>query len=145
MGEMAMARIGSAPDPATDGKAESNLTVREARFVAALTEGGTVAQAAAAAGVSVRSGFRWKARPEIAAAVRARLADALGQARGILASGSARAARSLVAMVDGKADPARVSAAKAVLESATKLAERDEQDDLRAQIAELRATTGGMR
>ena len=114
------------------------MTRREAAFVATLAEGGTVAEAAAAAKVSERSGYRWKSRPEIAAAVRAVISEHLATAGAVLAAGASRAARSLVDMSDGaaEAEAPKVSAARAVVETATKLGELRE---IEARLAEIEA------
>jgi hypothetical protein len=121
--------------------AESLLSPPEVIFCEALARGEPPCQASALAGVCDRTGRRWRLRPEIQAAVRARLNDSLGSARAILAQGSARAARSLVELSDSAmvGDSSKVSAAHKVLETAVKFIEVEELErrlsDLEAQIA----------
>ena len=131
-----------------DGKdAEGRLSPREARFVTALAEGHPSCQASKAAGISDRTGRRWRLRSEIQSAVRARLNDSLGSARAILAQGSARAAKSLVDMSDGEADATspKVAASRAVIEQATALASVEEMQtelrEIRAQLDSLPSNT----
>lgn len=114
------------------------LSPEKTRFVEAIAEGKSVADAAMAAERSARTGRRWKAEPEVAAAIRARLTENLAQARAVLASGAARAARSLVDMADGTkaADAPTVSAARAVVESVGRLVELHE---LEQDLAEVKA------
>jgi hypothetical protein len=107
-------------------------------FAEALAAGSTQNDAASAAHVSVRTARRWAHRPEIVAAVRARQVASVAQARGVLAAGAARAARSLVDMSDGKAeaDAPRVTAARAVVDGANRLIDLA---DLEARLADLEA------
>jgi hypothetical protein len=93
------------------------------RFVEELASGGSLADGATAARVSVRSAKRWHRRPEIQAAIRERSAEQVASARGVLAAGMAKAARSLVSMAAGEseADGPRVSACRAVLDTAVGL------------------------
>ena len=118
--------------------AEGRLSVREIRFCDLLATGETSCQASKAVGVTDRTGRRWRLRPEIQAAVRSRLNDSVGAARSIMACGAARAATGLVAMADGSepAESPRVSAARAVVEGATRLVEIEE---IEARLAELEA------
>jgi hypothetical protein len=120
---------------------EARLSPREVRFCEALAAGEPPCHAAELAGVTTRTGRRWRQRPEIQAAVRSRLNDSLGSARAILAQGSARAARSLVDMSDGESDATspKVAASRAVIESATNLTAVQE---LEARLAELEARQG---
>ena len=117
---------------------EARLSPKEIRFCDALAAGETSCQAAKLAGITDRTGRRWRQRPEIQAAVRARLNDSLGAARAILACGAARACSALVTMADGSepAESARVSACRAVTEGAVKLCEVAE---LEARLAALEA------
>ena len=52
------------------------LTAKQRLFAAALAAGATVEQAAAAAGVSKRTGIRWRQRPAVQALVEQHLAQA---------------------------------------------------------------------
>lgn len=118
---------------------EALLSPRDQIFVAALAGGETSCQASKAAGISERTGRRWRLeRPEIQTAVRARLNDALGAARAILACGAARAATGLVAMADGSepAEAARCSAARGVLDGANLAVQIEE---IQTRLAELEA------
>ena len=125
-----------------DGQdAEARLSAREIRFCDALATGQTSCHASKLVGVTDRTGRRWRQRPEIQAAIRSRLNDSIGAARAILACGAARAATGLVAMADGSepAESPRVSAARAVVEGATKLVEVEE---LASRLAELELRLG---
>jgi len=117
---------------------ESRLSPRQVVFVDAIARGEDSCHAAALAGVCARTGRRWRQRPEIQSAVRARLNDSLGCARAVLAQGSARAARSLVDMSDGETDATspKVAASRAVIEQATALTSVEE---LQTELAEIRA------
>jgi hypothetical protein len=119
-----VAGFGRAANVRPDGDGALTLTPRELRFVAALAEGATVGEAANAARVSERTGFRWKGRPEVAEAVRICQVAAIAQARGVISAGAARAGRALVAIADGaKATTQQVTAARAVVEGAERVAE----------------------
>jgi thioredoxin-like negative regulator of GroEL len=129
-------------EPVDDGQdAKARLSPREVRFVDALATGESGCQAAKLAGISDRTGRRWRQRHEIQAAIRSRLNDSLGSARAILAQGSARAARSLVDMSDGESDATspKVAASRAVIEQATALTSIE---DLESRLAELEAAQG---
>jgi hypothetical protein len=122
---------------------EARLSPKEIRFCDALAAGETSCQAAKLAGITDRTGRRWRQRPEIQAAVRARLNDSLGAARAILACGAARAATGLVSMSDGseEASAPRVSAARAVVEGATRLVEIEEIESRLAALEQQQANT----
>jgi hypothetical protein len=126
-----------------DDAAGEGLNPREILFVDALALGGTLGDAATAASISARSGRRWKAKPEIAGAIRARMLENVAVGRAILAAGMAKAASGLVAMASGEtpAEAARVSACKAVTEGAVKLCELA---DLQAQLAEVQTQLAGL-
>ena len=114
------------------------LSAREIRFVDALAVGRSPSEAAREIGLSDRSGRRWRKRPEIVEAVRARLSENIATGKSILASGMAKAATGLVSMASGEtpAEAARVSACRAVTEGAVKLCEVAE---LEARLAALEA------
>jgi hypothetical protein len=127
---------------------EARLSPKETRFVDALAAGETSCQAAKQAGITDRTGRRWRQRPEIQSAVRSRLNDSLGAARAILACGAARAATGLVSMSDGseEASAPRVSAARAVVEGATRLVEIEEIESRLAEVeAQLTSNRGTKR
>jgi len=131
---------GRIPDD-DEGDTES-LSAREIRFVDALAAGRSPAEAAREIGLSDRSGRRWRKKPEIIEAIRARLSENIATAKSILASGAAKAATGLVQMASGEAvaDSARVSACRAVTEGAVKLCELA---GLQAQLAEIQAQLAG--
>jgi len=124
---------------------EARLSPKETRFIEALAAGETSCQASKLAGITDRTGRRWRQRPEIQAAVRARLNDSLGAARAILACGAARACSALVTMADGSepAEAARVSACRAVTEGAVKLCEVAELEARLAALEEQLTSNGG--
>jgi hypothetical protein len=129
-----VAEIGRSGDG--DDDAETRLSPREMAFADALASGATTADAAIVAGISVRSARRWKIRPHVQVAIRARVNESLSQARAVLASGATRAAAALVGMADGtvRATSPRVQAARSVVESAVQLTDLQ---DLRDQMAAL--------
>lgn len=121
-----------------DGPDPEGLDARETAFADALAAGHSLRDGATAAGIGYRTAKRWRKRPEIAGAIRARVSENLAMARAVLASGASRAARSLVNMSDGArpADAPTVSAARAVVESANRLVEIEE---LETRLTELEA------
>jgi hypothetical protein len=120
---------------ATDG-----LTPRQRRFIEALLVNPTIDAAAAAVGISRRTGTRWMGRP----AVRAALAAALDEALGVAVRVAVRSMPSAVATLhrihtDPDVTPgARVSAARAILDAGPKLYEAN---DLAERVAALEAKT----
>jgi hypothetical protein len=122
---------------------EKPLSPRETRFADELAAGHTPREAAKLVGVSDRTGRRWRQKPDVQAAIKARLNDSIAVGRSILASGMAKAATGLVAMASGEseADAARVSACRAVTEGAVKLCELA---DLQSELAEIRAQLAAM-
>jgi protein involved in polysaccharide export with SLBB domain len=108
-----------------------------------VASGSTLGDAATEIGIGYRTARRWKKRPEVAAAIKDRASEQVALGRAVLAAGMGRAARALVDMSDGKtkAEAARVSAAKAVVESTTKLVEveemRAEMEAIKQQLASL--------
>jgi hypothetical protein len=135
-----VAADGQIPDD--DDTASEGLNPREILLVDALALGRTLGDAATAASISARSGRRWKSKPHIAEAIRARMTENISVGRAILAAGMSKAATGLIAMASGEAvaDSARVSACRAVVEGASKLLETDEMvarlAQLEAQLAE---------
>jgi hypothetical protein len=138
--------VGAAqPGPVPDSDAEQGETLdaRELRFVDLVASGSTLGDAATEIGIGYRTARRWKKRPEVAAAIKDRASEQVALGRAVLAAGMGRAARALVDMSDGKtkAEAARVSAAKAVVESTTKLVEveemRAEMEAIKQQLASL--------
>jgi hypothetical protein len=117
------------------------LSPLETRLVESLAGGASVEEAATLLRKSARTVRRWKARPEIVAAVRARTTEAMALARATLASAAGRAARKLDKLMDqARPDSAKVTAAKSILENAERLVELD---DLRADLQSLRQQLKG--
>jgi transposase len=127
-----------------DGDGET-LSAREIRFVDALATGRSPSEAAKEIGLSDRSGRRWRKKPEIIEAVRARLSENIATGKSILAAGMAKAATGLVSMASGEtpAEAARVSACRAVTEGAVKLCEVAELETRLAALEERLATNDG--
>jgi hypothetical protein len=118
------------------------LNALELRFVDLRASGHTYEEIATAIGKSTRTCRRWERRQEIAALIKTRSQEQVATARSVLASGMHRAARSLVDMADGKAkaEAPRVSAARAVVETTTRLVEIEEIEN---RLAELEARQPG--
>jgi hypothetical protein len=131
------------PVPAVDAEPEGDevLNALELRFVDAIASGASLEDAAKVTGRSTRTLRRWKKRPEIAAAIKDRASEQVALGRAVLAAGMGRASHALVGMADGttKAEPARVSAARAVVETTAKLVELE---DVQTRLAELEARLG---
>ncbi len=128
----------SGQKPNETEEAPEELSARETRFSDELASGTSLADAASAVGISPRSARRWRKKPEIAEAVRARLSENVSMARAILSAGASKAAIGLVDMASGTApaESARVSAARGVLESTMKLTELE---DVIERLAALEA------
>jgi hypothetical protein len=130
------------PRADVEPEGEEVLNALKLRFVELIASGTSYEDTGAQIGRSPRTCRRWSKRPEIAAAVKARANEQVSGARAILTSGMSRAARSLVEMSDGKvkAEPAKVAASKAVIETTTRLVEIEE---LESRLAELEARQPG--
>ena len=137
------AQHGPAPD--SDAEQGETLDARELRFVDLVASGSTLGDAATAIGIGYRTARRWKKRPEIVSAIKDRASEQVALGRAVLAAGMGRAARSLVDMADGqaKAEPARVSAARAVVEVTARLVELETVNERLAQLEERLARTPG--
>jgi hypothetical protein len=138
----------SGRNPDEEDEATEALSAREIRFVDALAVGRSPSEAANEIGLSDRSGRRWRRKPEIIEAIRARLSENIATGKSILAAGMAKAATGLVSMASGetKADPGRVSACRAVTEGAVKLCElADLQQQLGALKEQIAALPGNKR
>ena len=131
----------SSGDQETAARAATSLDAREMRFVQQLAAGKTMPQASRAVGISDRTGRRWRSTPRVGAALREALQEQVGVCKAVLASGAARAARSLVKMSDGKGSTTQVAASKAVVDGAIKAVEIDE---LQAKVAELEAALSAL-
>jgi hypothetical protein len=108
-----------------DSNERRPLSPRELRCAETLAEGGSLADCAARCGRSIRTIQRWAKLPAVQAAVKELAREHVSRARGVLAAGMVRAARSLVNMAGGEseADSAKVSACRAVLDTAVGLGE----------------------
>ena len=131
-------RIVDTQGHADDGEPSDNLDAREALFVEGVAAGKTLDEVCRPLGICSRTGRRWRSRPHVDEAIRARLSENVSVGRAILSSGFARASRSLVDMSDGteEAEAARVSACRSVVENVTRLTDLAE---IERQIAELKA------
>jgi hypothetical protein len=135
---------GQKPDDVDEG--EDSLSARETRFVDALAAGRVPSEAAKEIDLSDRSGRRWRKKPHIVEAIRARLSENIAVGKSILAAGMAKAATGLVAMASGDtpAESARVAACRAVTEGAVKLCElSDLQLEVEAIRSQLASQPGG--
>ena len=124
--------------------ARAELTARQRRYVAALAGGHPRLRRPRTRGVSERTGRRWRERPEVHDAIRARQAENMAIGRAVLVSGVAKCARQLVAMGAGEveADGATVAAARAVLDGALGWMDLA---DLTARLDALEAQGGARR
>lgn len=106
--------------------------------VAALAAGSTMPEAAAAAGVGVRTVARWRADPAFMADVQATRRAMIDRAAGRLAGKMTGAADVLVAIAEDAAQPAavRCRAAVAVLDIGLKLADALDLADRVAAVEE---------
>jgi hypothetical protein len=122
---------------------EDSLSAQEIRFCDALATGSTPREAAKAVGISDRTGRRWRQKPEIKAAIKARLNDAIAVGRSILASGHAQAATAIVGMACGAvpADSPRIAACRVVIESNEKWGELAE---VKAEIDEIKTALAAL-
>jgi hypothetical protein len=121
------------------GDAETLSPPSKMRAAAMLAAGSSIAEVCRGLRLSDRTLRRWRKEPTFQLEVRSFLQDNLALCRSILAAGSGRAARALVNMAADRrtvADAARVSAARAVIDGASKLVEVDE---LQQKLLELEA------
>ena len=132
----------SVPQVDTEPDNDEGLDAVELRAADMIAAGSTIEETATATGKSTRTIRRWKKDPRIAAVIKARASEAVAMARAVLSSGMHRASRSLVDMSDGKtkAEAAKVSAARAVVETTTRIVEIEE---IEARLAELEARQPG--
>jgi phage terminase small subunit len=117
------------------------LNPRQRRFVAALVANATVRGAAEAAGIGERTAWRYLQDPVVKAALCERQDAVLGHVSRRLAHEMGAALDVLCAIMrNGISERARVSAARAVLDSGLRLAELV---DLARRVSELEAKTEG--
>ncbi len=112
------------------------ITRRQGRALDALVAGATLCAAAASAGVTERTLRRWRRDQRFAGALRKAQDQAFAEARRELRAASLDAVRALrsVASDSSSPAPARVSAAKCVVELALR---SREVDDLAVRVEEL--------
>ena len=128
----------SGPKSGDSAVSQREPTPNEIRFIDAIAAGGSLIDGARAARISYRTAKRWHRKDHVAKAIRARTNEHLSQARAVLASGASRAAAELVRLAGrARPDSARVTASKAVIEAATRMAEIEE---LESRVAELEAS-----
>ena len=116
------------------------VTGRQERTIVKLLSESSVEAAAQAAGVSARTLWRWFKDPIFSAAYRRARKDAVSQAIARLQQVAGDAVEALQAVTSNQEAPApaRVSAAKAIIELAVKAVE---VEDLEARIAALEEKT----
>lgn len=116
---------------------EKALTPRQGRFVAELLAGQSAAAAAEVAGVSLRTAWRWLARPDVGAELRRRSRRLLDQCEQRLHAASADAAKLLADVVRNDEMPSttRVRAALGLIDVARRVA----LDELEARVGALEA------
>jgi transposase-like protein len=126
------------PTTSTEPDESDGLSVLELKFVElSATGASSMEDMAVELGVTSRTLRRWKLKPTVASAIRARTAEAMSLARAVLAAGASRAARELVDLAENaEPDSARVAACVAVVANATKLSEAE---SMQAEINEIRA------
>ena len=118
------------------------LTTKQAALLAALLEKPTVAEAAEAAGVSLRSAWRYLSEPDFQTEYRAARRAAVEHTIARLQADGAHAARVLREVADDAQAPAsaRVAAARAIIEqglSGAKLQDlAEEVEQIKAMLAE---------
>jgi transposase-like protein len=120
-----------------DGK----LTPVQERAIVALLSNSTMKRAAKSVGVDDRTLFRWLQDKDFHAAYRAARRETVTQAIARLQQASSEAVNTLREIVKDKKQPApaRVSAAKAILEFSMKAVELEDMADRVAQIEALLA------
>ncbi len=117
------------------------LTPRQGRFVAALWTCKTIAEAAKAAGISERTGLRWVHLPAVQDALRQEQQGALAEVTRQSVKAMTGALGVLVDVTTAPDAPwaARVSAARAILESGLRFTETI---DLEARVSKLENAEG---
>lgn len=135
-GSGAGAAAGSGTISNETGLPSDGLNAKQVRFLAALCSEPTVEAAAAKAGCAKSSAYRWLALPAFQAALRHVRRRAMGQASSQLAACSGEAVATLrrIAGDSTAPAPARVTAARALLDSALRAVE---VDDLLDRVAQL--------
>lgn len=102
----------------------------EPALVEALARGESVAEAAKAAGIGLRTAHRWLVeKSELRRQVATVRADMLALAAGSLAANCGAAVTALRGLLKAKSEQCRLGAARAILEMATRLREAVELED----------------
>ncbi len=103
----------------------SDIRPKQKRFVAAMMTTKTIAQAAAAVGVTERTGLRWLADPEVKRALTDAQTEALATVTRQAVGKMTEALNTLASIAGDEEAPAgsRVSAARAILENALRFNE----------------------
>lgn len=122
----------------------AKLTAQQEKALVALVSGLTQLDAAAAAGVSETTVWRWLQMPYFRERLEAMRHEATAGAIGLIQTNSSKAADALLAIINDKKQPAaaRVAASRALLEFALRTVETDklarELDELRTLFTELK-------
>ena len=106
-------------------------------IVAALAAGNTQEQAATLAGVGVRTVARRVTEPDFRQAVLEARAGMIERATGRLAESTTRAAAALLALLDDESATVRLSAARALLDTAGRYVEAGDTAERIARLEEL--------
>ncbi len=123
------------------------LTPRQIRAIDTIIGGGTQAEAAAAASISLRQLRRWLRRDHVIRELRRQRSAASDAAMTVLAAGAADAARRLLdlARTGTNADSVRLTACRAVLDFVSRHEEHVETvrriDDIEAALAAPKPTS----
>jgi transposase-like protein len=129
------------PNAALLGDAGDKLTPIQERAIVALLSNSTIRRAAKAVGVDDGTLFRWLQDKDFHTAYRAARRETVTQAIARLQQASSEAVNTLREIVKDKKQPApaRVSAAKAILEFSIKAVELEDMADRIAEIEALLA------
>ena len=114
----------------------AQLSAKQEKTLAALLASPTIADAAAAAGVGVRTVHTWLTDPVFEAAYRTARRDAVQQATARLQQASTDAVSTLVDLLQSARPAIQLAAARSILELAIK---NVELDDFAARLAALEA------
>jgi hypothetical protein len=109
------------------------------RFIAALLTARNLEEAAAAAGISRTTGWRWLRNPEVVEKFREARRDSMMRALTLLQTAAADSVRTLISVQqdDGEAGSVRVSAAKAILDTALKAAELSDIEERLEKLEQI--------
>jgi hypothetical protein len=111
--------------------------------IAALAGGETVAKAAAKAGVSERTIFRWQQDEDFRRQVAAACAEMFGRALGSMADGAVSAALTMRHLgLKARSETVRLGAARTILELGVKLRDSLDMEQRRAALEQRLAAEG---